>query len=230
MATPSLSESFESIRDALQERYGRSSAGSERPRDAFERILRVVLERSNAERKVSLLLTELAEAGFLEPSSLAEADFSELAAMAESSGSGLSARALRPMARLARWFVDRAGIEAIAEATTESLREELTAINGISPAAADAILLHALQRPVFPIDRAAYRVLVRHGWIDSTADYDEARDTVERLAPDDPEGLTELSGWLDRVGSEFCRAAKARCDRCPLRPFLPESGPVEPDV
>ena len=42
-------------------------------------------------------------------------------------------------------------------------------VPGIGLAAADAILLFALKRPSYPVDRATYRVLVRHGWLDPSA-------------------------------------------------------------
>ena len=44
--------------------------------------------------------------------------------------------------------------------------EELAGIKGIGPAAADAMVLFALKRPAYPVDRATFRVLVRHGWLD----------------------------------------------------------------
>ena len=82
---------------------------------------------------------------------------------------------------------------------------------------------------MYPLDRATYRILIRHGWLDSSADYDEARDVVERPWAGDPVTLARLSDWLARIGSEFCRVRVAKCDRCPLRGFLPEGGPVEPE-
>ena len=93
-----------------------------------------------------------------------------------------------------------------------------------------ALLLHGLRRPAYPLDRASYRILVRHGWLDPSADYDEARDVVERLDPDVPEHLARLSAWLERIGREYCRPTIAKCERCPLRSFLPEGGPRESGV
>ncbi|MFO0908688.1 MAG: hypothetical protein U0794_10065 [Isosphaeraceae bacterium] len=69
---------------------------------------------------------------------------------------------------------------------------------------------------------------MRHGWLDTTADYDEARDAFQRLAPDDARALAELAAWLDRLGRDFCRLTVAKCDACPLRPMLPEGGPIDP--
>ena len=119
---------------------------------------------------------------------------------------------LTPISRLARWYVERdrgPGDESLDSVATESLRADLAGINGIGPATADALLLLALSRPVYPLDRATYRILIRHGWLDSWADYDEARDVVERPWPGDPVPLARLSVWLARIGSEFCRVRVA---------------------
>ena len=86
------------------------------------------------------------------------------------------------------------------------LREELSMIKGIGPATADAIILLALKRPSYPVDRASFRVLVRHGWIDSTATYDDARDLLVNQAERaddvlDRQVLAALSGFVARDGT-----------------------------
>ena len=94
--------------------------------------------------------------------------------------------------------------------------------------AADAILLFALERPSYPVDRATYRVLVRHGWLDAAAGYDEARDSWSNgptgLADEDDLETADVlcetcpTGWNSSDG-QFCRAA-AHCEGCPLEtPF-----------
>ncbi len=115
------------------------------------------------------------------------------------------------------------------------LREELAAIKGIGPATADAIVLFALKRPGYPVDRASFRVLVRHGWLDATATYDEARDfVVERAENALGEARASrgvrtggLSHGMEQLGRQFCRAAAAHCDGCPLEHLLPEGGPAK---
>jgi len=138
-----------------------------------------------------------------------------------------SPKLVATLQRLARWAAGR--LDGSSEASATVLREELLGLNGIGPPTADAILLEGLGKPVYPVDRASYRVAARHGWIDPSADYDEARAVLERLAPGDPDTLLALAGWSERLGRDFCRAGVPRCERCPLRPFLPEGGPRSPD-
>ncbi|HEV3165975.1 MAG TPA: endonuclease III [Isosphaeraceae bacterium] len=223
---PTLHESYPGMVVALADRYGRLDPFPEDP-DPFARILRQAVDP----RKASTILNALREAGLLDAATLAEAEPTEIAEAAQESGASLTPAAVRPLQRLARWLVERhqGSADALAEEPTARLRDELLSLNGIGPASADAILLFALHRPVYPVDRASYRVLVRHGWLEPTADYDEARDTLERLAPEDPDALAHLSAWLDRIGHDVCRASVAKCDRCPLKPFLPPTGPVAPE-
>ena len=227
-------EVFPAIRDALTEHYGRPGspyAGL----DSFEAFVSVVLDLAFEAKARAAVVDALREEGFLDPQAIAEADPSELDEALRSSGLKNPKGALGPLRRLARWLVDlhHGDLDPLhgqnGVISTFQLRDELLMVNGIGPPTADTILLFALGRPVYPIDRATYRILLRHGWIDPDSGYDDARDVVERLAPDVPEMLATFSFWMDRVGREFCRASVPKCERCPLRPFLPETGPVMPE-
>ncbi|MBX6311544.1 MAG: endonuclease III [Isosphaeraceae bacterium] len=224
---PTLGESLPAILAALADRYGRPSTVP-LPEDRFAAILAAYLGRTLEPRKVQAALVALQEAGLLDPAALAAADLAEVADATKSAKVPLSPRVLKPLGRLARWVADR-GVEELTDAPVSVLREELAALNGIGPASADAILLLALGRPSYPVDQATYRILTRHGWIDESANYEEARDVIEQAAHDDPATLAHLSSWLERLGRDFCRLRVAKCEYCPLQPFLPEGGPWEPD-
>ncbi len=204
--------------------------------DPFEAMLATLLDRALAPVLRSATLSVLRDEGLLEPQALAESDPAELEDALRSAGLKVSRAVLVPMRRLARWIVDLhhgsadelAG-NASAATSSEQLRDELLTINGIGPATADSVLLHALGRPIYPLDRATFRILVRHGWADAEAGYDDARDVIERLSGNDAELLFKLVAWFERLGKEFCRASVAKCDKCPLRPYLPASGPIDPN-
>lgn len=232
---PSLTDALDAITAALTARYGRPDPFAP-GRDAFESLTAALLDRGlglDPPRRARAV-EALRDAGLLDPQALAEADPAETGEALRSAGLKVQDRALVPLKRLARWLVELRHGDAEplagpdAEVPVEALREELSALNGIGPATADALLLFGLRRPVYPVDRATYRILVRHGWLDATATYDEARDVVERLAPDDPAALARLSAWFGQVGHDYCRPSKARCEKCPLRPWLPATGPIDP--
>jgi endonuclease-3 related protein len=229
-----LDASFGAIVTALARHYGLPAAAAKPEPELFPALVEVLLARASDPGKAERACRALAEAGLLDPRTLAETDRAEIDDSLRSAGIKLPPRGLAPMQRLARWFATREGGSAtaddLARVSTESLRAELAALNGIGPATADALLLLGLGRPVYPVDRATYRILVRHGWLDLSADYEEARAAVERLAPADAASLARLADGFARVGREFCRVSAPRCDRCPLRPFLPEGGPIEPQM
>ncbi|MBI3855650.1 MAG: endonuclease III domain-containing protein, partial [Planctomycetes bacterium] len=101
--------------------------------------------------------------------------------------------------------------------------EELLEVKGVGPETADAILLYALGMPVFVVDAYAHRVLTRHDLAIEEATYDDLKEYFERHLPRDAKLYNEFHALIVSVGKEFCRP-KARCERCPLKPFLPGSG------
>jgi endonuclease-3 related protein len=230
---PTWGASFAAVVAALTEHYGLPESVAAAGSEPLRALVSVLLARATDERKAARGLTALSDAGLLDPRELAKADRAEIDDALRSSGVSLPPRVIAPLQRLARWIAERytdengnaRGLEA---AATESLRAELAALKGIGPATADALLLQALGRPVYPVDRATYRILIRHAWLDTSAGYDEARALVEGPATDDAATLGRLSSGLVRVGRDFCRVQAARCDRCPLRELLPEGGPVDP--
>jgi endonuclease-3 related protein len=132
---------------------------------------------------------------------------------------------------------------------TEKLRKELLALNGVGPETADSILLYAGDHPVFVVDAYTRRVLERHGVITPKTTYEEIRELLEevvggaepgQLSVDQygaeprhpvsrmsraarsqlPQHYNELHALIVRVGNEYCRSTP-RCEKCPLREFLP---------
>ncbi len=230
---PRLDESRASLLDALAGHYGPLSppgGGPPGSGDAapFEWIASVALGLVADPRIASAALAALREAGLLEPGALAAIDPLELDDIFRQARVRLTARVLQPLRKIARWASDQAfDAESVRLMSTETIRESLRGLNGVGPATADSLLLFALGRAAYPVDRPTYRVLVRHGWLDPSADYDEARSVAESIAPDDPGALAQLSLGLEKVGRDACKPAVARCERCPLRHLLPEGGPIE---
>jgi endonuclease III related protein len=200
------------------------------PQISFIVLIAALFSRMFASRQARETLDALNGAKLLTLESVARAKPSELFEATRNLDQPLkppSAKTLTLLHLFARWIVDQGGLDALAEIPTEQLRDDLLMIPGMSPAATDAILLYGLKRPVFPVDRPTYRIMARHGWIDPNTDYEEARAVIEEPADGNVEVLADLAYWFDRVGELYCRSTGARCDGCPLRAFLPESGPIE---
>jgi endonuclease-3 related protein len=112
---------------------------------------------------------------------------------------------------------------------TETLRRELLNVWGIGPETADSILLYAFQRPVFVVDAYTHRVMKRHGLAPPDARYEDLRALFEGRLPRDVDLWNDFHAQIVWVGKDYCRV-RPRCEQCPLRHFLPRSGPLEMKV
>jgi len=226
---PSLDEALPLIRAAAVEPDG-APADRFHGLDPFAAMVAALLARQVGASVRRPALEALAEQGLLDPARLDEAGMPELQDALRGKVRSLSVRTLAPAKQLARRLVDRyeGRAEALLESgrSTDELREELAGVRGVGLVGADAILLAALRRPTYAVDRGTYRILVRHGWLDSSATYEDARDLLVHHAGSDPDRLMNLSAGMGQLAARFCRASAPRCDACPLRGLLPEGGPL----
>ena len=124
---PSLGASHAAIVAALAKHYGPPApTGVAAGLDSFPALVTVLLGRALDPRKAARGCVALADAGLLDPRALAEADAAEIADALKSSGVAVPARALAPIQRLARWFVERdldpgTGADSLDSIATESL-------------------------------------------------------------------------------------------------------------
>jgi endonuclease-3 related protein len=238
---PTLDHAFSAVCDALAELFG-SPTGDREGLGPFESVVAVLLECELGEARCKAALEGLEEAGLLSPDRLVRADYPEISDALRDKGISAPAGSIAPLKNLARWLVDHHGgrVESLFDPhrSTDWLRGELAAIRGVGLTTADAIVLFALKRPSYPVDRATFRVLVRHDWLDPIATYDEVRDLLIDHATEygslpDEQGtnrLTELARGMEPLGRRYCRADAPRCEGCPLEYLLPEGGPREADA
>jgi endonuclease-3 related protein len=184
---PTLDDSFPTLCQSLGEHFGRA------PDDfdglaPFEAMIAVLLERELGGSRWRTAVDALDQAGLLTPEELAGAEVFELSDALREQGVAVTVQSVAPLKHLARWLVDHHGgrVDALfnPDRSTDWLRGELAALGGIGLSTADAIVLFALKRPTYPVDRATFRVLVRHEWLDPFATYDEARERLVGQAVD----------------------------------------------
>lgn len=204
--------------DALLEYYGRPAARTFPSR--LEALVSAVLSQRSTPKKVAEALGYLKTYGLMELRKLHELDLGTLALALRPAGNG-AAKAMKLKALVA-WIVERHGgdLERLAQAPRERLREQLLEIQGLGLESADAVLLHGLGLPVFGIDVHAHRVAVRHGLAIDDTTYDDLRETFEKGLPRDPQLYVAFQALLGAVGKQYC-GPKAKCEDCPLKPFLP---------
>jgi endonuclease III related protein len=226
---PTLDEALPLIRAAAADPGG-TIAGRPGEPEPFAAMVAALLARQVGPPNGQAVIDALGEQGLLDPARLDEAGLPEIQDALRGKVRSISVRTLAPLKNLARRLVERydGRAESLVDSgtSTDELREELAGIRGVGMVGADAILLAALDRPTYPVDHGTYRILVRHGWLDGSATYDDARELMVHRAGGDPDVLTGLSAGMEELAGRFCRASAPRCEPCPLRSLLPEGGPL----
>jgi len=131
---------------------------------------------------------------------------------------------------MAAWWIEQFGDE-ISPQWSKGLdfyRVSLRTLRGLGPSTVDELLLFAARLNVFPLDRSALRVAVRHGWLALPLEEEEAQlffiDGLKQ-AKIDPR---EFSSLLSKVGENHC-GREPICDGCALQALLPTGGPLSPE-
>jgi len=117
---------------------------------------------------------------------------------------------------LLRLVVDQGGLCALGTLTTEECRTLLLSVKGIGPETADCILLYALGKRVFVVDRYTRRLLVRlgHDWARESS-YDTVQSWFSQGLGTDPQVYNECHALIVQHGKAHCRATP-RCYGCPM--------------
>jgi endonuclease III related protein len=195
----------------------------------FEVMVGAVLTQNTSWLNVERAIRNLGEADLLEPKALYAVPVEELEELIRPAGYfRVKARRLR---NLLEFVVERFGgsLDEMFHVPLADLRRQLLEVNGIGPETADSILLYAGLLPTFVVDAYTHRVLSRHGWIDFDADYHQIKDYIEGELSQDVPLYNEFHALLVRLGKDYCRKTKPKCEECPLRETLPKSGPLEPE-
>jgi len=217
---------LQEIHDHLRRTYGPQHWW---PGDSpFEVMVGAVLVQNTAWKNVEKAIANLKDQDLLEPEALYAVSAEELEELIRPAGYyRIKARRLRNLLDYVIQGHD-GSLERMFDTGLSTLREELLEINGIGPETADSILLYAGGLPVFVVDTYTHRILARHGWIGFEADYFELQDHCQSSLPEDVPLFNEFHALLVRLGHHHCRK-RPKCEGCPLRQWLPDGRPLEPE-
>lgn len=141
----------------------------------FEVIVGAYLTQNTAWTNVERALAQLRAAGLLTLEGIRRTPLPKLENLIRSAGYfRQKAQRLKTFVE----FVDRnhgGSLDRLFAQPTESLREQLLALNGVGPETADSILLYAGNHPSFVVDAYTRRILERHRLVSSKTTYDEIR-------------------------------------------------------
>ena len=188
----------------------------------FEVIIGAILTQNTAWKNVEKAIKNLKKNNLLSPKFLFRVPIDSLAELIRPSGY------FNQKAKKIKYFLDyfintySGSIDLIKQQKTEILREELLAINGIGPETADAILLYALQKPIFVVDSYTRRIFSRHNWFHEDIVYQEMQDYFMNRLEKNVVLYNEFHALIDYIGHYFCKK-NPDCSLCPLIDRLPES-------
>ena len=188
----------------------------------FEVMVGAVLTQNTNWTNVSRAIANLQEENLLSLAALANLPEAVLAEKIRPSGYyNLKARRLKNLLALISREEPAGDLDRFFSRETLILREKLLSVKGIGPETADSILLYAAQKPVFVVDAYTYRMLTRHGLIGEETDYAEMQDLFMGNLPADVKLYNEFHALIVRLGKEYCKKSRPRCQQCPLRQFEP---------
>ncbi len=114
-------------------------------------------------------------------------------------------------------------LDFLARWPTERAREYLLAMPGIGPKTAACVLLFCLGRPALPVDTHVHRVARRLGLIPARTTPERAHELLAAACA--PRLAHAFHVLLIRHGRAVCRAARPRCEVCPLASTCPSARP-----
>lgn len=173
----------------------------------FEVAVGAVLTQNTNWGNVESAIERLRESQKLDPKRLLDITTEKIGQLIRPAGFWKAkATAIR---EIARFFVK--GVDG--EKSTSLLKSELISIKGVGDETADAILLYALDRPVFVVDRYTRRLLTRLG-INPPSGYRALQKFLEDKLPKETELYKEYHALIVRHNKSFCRSSPSCSDCC----------------
>lgn len=186
-------------------------------RGAFEVMVGAILTQNTNWENVEKAITNLRKNKLLDARRMHKLPLARLSRTIRPAGYyNVKARRLK---NFLRFFVEDYGadIKKISKQRTAVLRKQLLDVNGIGPETADSILLYALDKPVFVVDAYTKRFLVRHKMAGKDDDYHVLQKIFTQNLKKDVKLFNEYHALIVRLGKEFCRKTRPKCDICPLK-------------
>ncbi|WP_456435699.1 endonuclease [Thermovibrio ammonificans] len=184
----------------------------------FEVCVGAVLTQNTTWENASRAVGNLKKANLLTPEALSSTDEGELQNLIKPAG--FFRQKARYLKELSRFVVREGGIEGLKAQALKVLRPKLLNVKGIGPETADSILLYALDKPSFVVDKYTKRLLYRLGVLEGeSVSYNRVKALVEGEIPPTEEHLKEykeLHALIVELCKRYCKT-RPNCRECPLR-------------
>ncbi len=214
--------------DYYKEALGQFGPGNWWPADSpFEVMVGAILTQNSSWKNVEKAIKQLKQSEVLSPSAMVAIDQEHLEELIRPSG--YYRQKARKLRELLHWLSGHQfQLDRIKKIPWPKIREELLQIWGVGPETADSILLYALEKPVFVVDRYTYRVACRHGWFGMSCaqSYNNqlyhwlqhqmmsAMNQGQRAEINALLFYNDFHAQIVRIGNGFCKP-DPRCQGCP---------------
>ena len=208
----------EKIGDIYQRLYRSFGPQSWWPGDTpFEVIAGAILTQNTNWQNVAKAIDNLKEARVLTPQKLHSLPLATLARLIRPSGYfNIKAKRLRSF--LDFLFKDYQGkLEKMFSRPLDELRGEILSVKGIGPETADSILLYAGGFPVFVVDAYTKRIFSRQKLLSEDMDYHRVQKIFMENLKKDVQLFNEYHALIVRLGKDFCKKTKPKCEACPIK-------------
>ncbi|MEK6564123.1 MAG: endonuclease III domain-containing protein [Candidatus Omnitrophota bacterium] len=183
----------------------------------FEVIVGAILTQNTNWQNVSKAIANLKKAKVLSPKKLYSLPQSKLAQLIRPSGY-FNIKAKRLKEFLNFLFNNYGGsLKKMFGRPLEDLRKEILSVKGIGPETADSILLYAGGLPVFVVDAYTKRIFSRQKLLSEEADYHTVQKIFVENLKRDIRLYNEYHALIVRLGKDFCKKTKPKCEICPIK-------------
>ena len=180
----------------------------------FEVIVGAVLTQNTNWANVELALANLRNQNVLGLREILRLEIDDLESLIRPAG--FYRRKARAIRSVCTCLENYHGIEVLGQQSHQDCRKVLLNISGIGAETADAILLYALGKPAFVIDKYTKRILSRLGFMDFGCSYQSFQQVFIQQIPQDIARYQEYHALLVAHAKSHCRK-KPDCTACPLQ-------------
>ncbi|MBS7612694.1 endonuclease III [Candidatus Bathyarchaeota archaeon] len=188
-------------------------------RKAFEVLIATILSQHTTDVKAYEAYNSLSRRFNITPEALASASPTKVAEAIRVAGLQWNkAKAIIELSNILKR--EPKFFEEIGKLDVDEARKRLTDLPGVGEKTADIVLLFSYDKPTFPIDTHIFRVSKRMGLRSDRNGYEKLRKRLLEVFPES--SYLEAHILLIRLGREFCKPKKPKCDECPVSASCPK--------
>jgi len=180
----------------------------------FEVMVGAVLTQNTNWKNVELALENLRKHNVLDFHEILKLEIGDLETLIRPAG--FYRKKANTIRSICSCLVDHQGIEGLSRQSHEYCRKAILDITGIGDETADAILLYALDKPAFVIDKYTNRIVSRLNSTDSSLGAQDLQQAFMQQLPPQLACYQEYHALLVEHAKVHCRK-KPVCIACPLQ-------------